>query len=308
MIKNFVKVLAAGAALLGASTMAAQANNNVFPSTMQPGETVGAARGAPLPEGVYLIDTISWGSRKDPALTGSGEKTHFLVNIPLIIWSTPWTIFGGNFQILGALPHATVSPTPGIDGGDLEGLYNPVLGAGIAWDLGGGFGFSYTGFVYFNAGDKFVSVQTTTLRNDFALSYTNDGWNLTANVIWGITFDSDKTCTAGCNGKTANGIGVDLTATKTFGKWEVGAVGFYARSYDEPNGGLGSVKQERFAVGPLVGYNFGPVILQAWVTREVYAKNASISHLNDAKETRAWGRIIIPIVPEAAAAPLVTKY
>ena len=32
-------------------------------SVTQPGETVGVAAGAPLPQGIYVVDTTDWGCR-----------------------------------------------------------------------------------------------------------------------------------------------------------------------------------------------------------------------------------------------------
>ncbi|MFD1702813.1 transporter [Methylopila henanensis] len=285
-----MKIATAGAFALGAMTTAAFAG-----ATAQPGETAGLAAGAPLPEGLYFVNTFSWGSIDTP-----GKDTKLLVDIPLIAWSTPWQIFGGNVQVLAATPliHRDAP------GGALDdaGFYNPFLAGRIAFDLGGGLGVSYLSGIYFNVGDNDVSVRATTWRQDFAVSYTNDGWNLTANLIWGNTFDTDRAV----GGKTSNGFNLDLTATKTFGKWEIGAIGFGSTEYDLPeaqkrsNGGPG--KAETFAVGPLIGYNFGPVILQAALTTSIYSKNS-------ADDTRFWSRIVIPLwSPEKPLAPLVTKY
>lgn len=285
-MKKFLKIAAAGAFALAATTTAAFAG-----LTKQPGETVGLASGAPLPEGVYFVDTIDWGVRK----VSNAADTKVLVHIPVIAWSTPWTLFGGNIQVIVATPMLHVdAPAAGLS---RAGMYNPLAGGRIAWDLGGGFSFSYLSALYFNAGRNLIAVPATTWRQDFAASYTGDGWNLTANLTWGITFDTDRSA----GGKTSNGLGLDLTATKTFGKWEVGAVGLGSTEYDLPNGQARKAKQ--FAVGPLVGYNFGPVILQAYLTRDVYQRNMG------GKDTRAWGRVIIPLwTPETPAAPLVTKY
>jgi hypothetical protein len=43
------------------------------------------------------------------------------------------------------------------------------------------------------------------------------------------------------------------------------------------------------ALGGLVGYDFGPVILQAYLTRTVVQDNY------DYYDTRFWARIIIPV-------------
>jgi hypothetical protein len=52
----------------------------------------------------------------------------------------------------------------------------------------------------------------------------------------------------------------------------------------------------------LVGYDFGPVSFQAWVTQDVYRQNA-IDGLTFWSRIgfRLWG-------PEAAPAPLLTKH
>jgi len=282
MLKTVMKIAAVGAMMLGASSMEA----NAFPATAQTGETVGLARGAPLPEGVYFVNTLSWGVRN------TNPDTKLLVDVPVLAWSTPWTILGANFQLLAALPNAHVDVRGGVDN---YGLYNPFAAAALAWDLGNGFGVSYLSGFYFNAGDKNIRVHATTWRQDFAASYTGNGWNLTANLLWGITFDTSNNY----GGKTANGFNLDLTATKTFGKWELGLAAFGSTEYDTPGG---RPKQKQFALGPLVGYNFGPVIMQAYLTRDVWQRNLG------GKETRLWTRVIIPLWTPAAPAPIVTKY
>lgn len=282
MLKNMVKTAVAGALMLGASSMAAHA----FPATAQTGETVGLSA-APLPEGVYFVNTLSWGVRN------TNPDTKLLVDIPLIVWSTPWHILGAQVAFLGALPNAHLDVRGGADN---YGLYNPFAAASLSWDLGSGFSFTYRSGFYFNAGDKDIRVGATTWRQDFSGSYTGDGWNLTANLLWGITFDTSKY--TGLN-STANGFNLDLTATKTIGKWELGLAAYGSTEYDTP---YGRPKQKQFALGPLVGYNFGPVILQAYLTRDVYQRNLG------GKETRLWTRVIIPLWTPAAPAPLVTKY
>ena len=138
------------------------------------------------------------------------------------------------------------------------------------------------------------------------MSYTGNGWNLTANAIWGIQFDSVTNCNPAFNPAFSVGpcsinpnfLNVDLTATKKFGKWEIGPVGYYSTDLNSPL--VGYQKQSQFAVGGLVGYDFGPVILQAYLTTDVYEKNYG------GHDTRFWARVIVPLgnpFATASAAP-----
>jgi hypothetical protein len=69
----------------------------------QPGETVGLNAGAPLPQGWYAINTVDWGCRNtNPQHTCTG------LTIPVIAWSTPWTLFGARVQLLAAWPAVEV--------------------------------------------------------------------------------------------------------------------------------------------------------------------------------------------------------
>jgi hypothetical protein len=156
MLKNLgVKARRTMRAFLG-TTVAAAFCAVVSPalagSVTQPGETIGLAAGAPLPEGVYFVNTLNWGVRKGE----NGAKDVTLgVNIPVLAWATPTTIAGGRLQLLGALPALEV----GVQDADHDsGLYNPFLAAQLAWDLGSGFGVSYMLGIYLPVGNK-VSIR-----------------------------------------------------------------------------------------------------------------------------------------------------
>jgi hypothetical protein len=180
------------------------------------------------------------------------------------------------------------------------GVYNPFYAGELAWDLGNGFNVSYVLGSYADVHTE-VGWSSTSLNQRFAFTYNKYGWNLTANVIWGIERNSvtDRpqisACPApfallGCN---PNFVNVDLTATKTFGKWEIGPVAYYSSDLNTPVQGY--QKQRQFAVGGLIGYNFGPVILQTYFTSEVYERNYG------AADNRLWARVVIPLVTEPTA-------
>ncbi|WP_331173356.1 transporter, partial [Rhodopseudomonas sp.] len=111
------------------------------------GWTAGIALGAPLPEGVYFIDTATYFERS-PRSGSTAPTIDAGVNIPVIAWSTPFTIFGGRVEVLGIFPELTVSVDPNDPTGSRawRDFYNPAGLIGVAWDLGGGFGFgNYVG-------------------------------------------------------------------------------------------------------------------------------------------------------------------
>ncbi len=282
---NLTKWAAAGALTLTATATA------MAGSVTQPGETVGGSQGAPLPPGFYFIDTVDWGVR-DGVAGVPGGKAAVGVNIPVLAWSTPWKILGGRLLFAVAAPSVEVGVTSPFGDSYAEGMFNPFFGGGLAWDLGGGFGFSYLLGVYPSVHTP-VGFDSTSLNQRFALSYTANGWNLTGNLIYGNHLDTDK---------NPDYLNIDLTATKKFGKWELGAVGFGSTDLNQPT--LAGPKQSQFALGGLVGYNFGPVIMQTYLTRDVSQTNYG------GFDTRIWSRVIIPLgdLLGATAAPSNMMY
>ena len=158
-------------------------------------------------------------------------------------------------------------------------FYNPFLASQLAWDLGGGFGVSYMLGVYFPVGNR-MGFDTTSINQRAAVSYTNDGWNLTANGIYGIATDPVS--------KTTNPdfFNLDLTATKALGKWSVGPVALASWDVSKPTATY--KKQSQFALGGLVGYGFDQLTLQAYLTSTVAQENYG------GNDTRGWGRVILP--------------
>jgi hypothetical protein len=140
------------------------------------------------------------------------------VDIPVLAWSTPWTILGGRVQFLLAGPVVEV----GVHHANyLRGVYNPLVAGQLAWDLGNNWGFSYLLGAYLDVNSE-VAWSSTSLNQRFALSYTGNQLNLTANVIWGTHFDhvTDRPQLSGCpapsvfSGCNPDFLNVDLTASR----------------------------------------------------------------------------------------------
>jgi hypothetical protein len=239
------------------------------------GELVGLAMGAPLPEGVYFVDTASMVS------LGNNYNTTLFVNIPVLAWSTPWMLAGGRVEGYIAVPELWQGVK---NGGSTAGLYNPALLVGEAWDLGNGFGFSNFVGGYAPMNSPITRGQNEWVFNDrAALSYTANGFDITAHIIYALTGSSQGSD----QGETPSPdyINYDLTATKTFGKWEVGPVAFGTNDISRGSG------SHLFEGGGLVGYAFGPLTVQTYATH-------SISHSADYGDgdTRVFLRFIVPLL------------
>lgn len=276
-MKIWTKVLAAVSLLpIGA----AQAG-----SEMVPGISTGFPVGAPLPEGLWSITIpASYGSRD------SHPRVDTTAVVPAwLLWSTPWTLFDGTVMFGTVMPYVNAD----VRGGPtFSGMENALIDAQVKWNLGNGFFGGFNGGIY-------LPIKSDVGRNevDFqgiaALSYLKDGLDLSSTFIFGTGKDGATGAPAWSN--------VDLTATKKFSQFEFGAVGFGSADLSSPYRTYN--KQSQFAVGGLIGYDFGPVNVQVKLTRDVYEKNYG------GYETRVWVNLIVPLMaPSGATRPALFRY
>jgi hypothetical protein len=289
MKSTLTKLAAAGALTLSATAAFAG-------SMTQPGITIGGSD-APLPPGIYFIDTTDWGVRDS---SSGGPKTAVGVSAPVIAWSTPWQILGARLSFAAAAPAVEVGVQGLGNGTYAEGMFNPYFGGSLNWNFGNGFNFGYTAGAYARLSSA-VAADTNTFEQRFGLTYLANGWNLRANLIWGIN-DTPVGSNNSVTNPNPDYVNLDMHAIKNFGKWEVGAVGFYSADVSDPVPGY--LRQKQFALGALLGYNWGPLITQVYFTRDVWQENYG------GMDTRIWGRIIVPLgdpFASASAAPLYHK-
>ncbi|SDM93839.1 Putative MetA-pathway of phenol degradation [Methylobacterium phyllostachyos] len=243
-------------------------------SAAQPGQTVGLPVGAQLPVGLYFVNLSSFGARSTLPRDSTTN-----VNLPTFAWATPWNVADARLQFFFTQPVAAASSR---GAAYQSGIGQQLLAAQLAWDLGGDVGVSYLFGGYLPIQTRFLT-QSASLTHRFAASYTGQDWNLTANLLYGVFLDTR----APSGTLYPDYLNLDLTMTRKFGKWQVGAVAY--GSSDLPTG-VGSYRpQGQIAVGGLVGYNFGPVNLQAYLTRDVVQRNYG------GRETRGWLRAIVPL-------------
>ncbi|WP_158809458.1 transporter [Beijerinckia sp. L45] len=294
-------------ATVGAAAFALTMSASVSHATMiaQPGETMGVALGAPLPEGVFAVDLEDYG-RRDSA-GGPGNFRDLGVNVPLIAWSTPWTLMDSRIEVLYAAPftHLDSSSAGGLNRLD---YYSQLLAVNIAHDFGNGF---FAGLLLgIRSPDSFLHVDYVAADIRPSFGYTANGYNFVATFYYNGAFGS-KTGNTGLDNGRSDAVAVDLTATKKFDKLELGFVGNASTDVNDRSDNLYAngvnIREGHVALGGLIGYDFGRFTVQGMVTRDVAARGKAIA-LNGStseKETRGWLRIIVPLWVAPKAAPAV---
>jgi len=136
------------------------------------------------------------------------------------------------------------------------------------------------------------SINYWAFEPNVGLSWLHDGWNLSASLNFDINMRDQRT-----GYSSGNVLIGEYTATKTVGKWTMGLTGFTDNQIeaDQSNNAAaqaninleGGNKQTRYSLGPLVGYNFGPLDLTAYVTQDFGVKNGPGG-------TNLWTRVSVP--------------
>jgi hypothetical protein len=297
-IKTTITTVAFGAFMCAGASAA---------SLEPPGWTAGLALGGALPQGAYLIDTVSIGGWRGI----DDEKSSLVINVPVLAWSTPWTIAGGRVEVLAAVPTIAggVPTLPGASwsGRDYTELYNPAAFVGVAWDLGGGWGFSafIGGWAPVDNDLKKFGFDSWALSERVNISYVNNGWKFAANLSFGQPGKTDASALSVVNQQVLpDWFNYDLTATKTIGKWEVGLVGFGSSDMNKGIWNGFGEEQSQFALGGLIGYSYPGITLQTYITTDVTtSKYYNLQDGSKSHETRFWSRAIIPVWNPAPLEP-----
>lgn len=262
-----------------------------------PGETLGTSLDSPVPTGLYAFDVETYGQSDN-----SGAGPHLGVNIPGLIWSTPYSLGNTKLEFLAAFPVAH------IDGGGIGrvGFLTEAFGPILAHDFGNGFTGGVSAFVRTPDPSSNIAVidGRTTTEADFrqSLQWTNGDWTINENG--GVTSALGQ---AGYGGPFSQNdfFAGDFAIKKAFGKFQFGFTGVGNVDIDNRNtlGRAASVE-----LGGLASYDFGRFSLQVAVTRSVYVHIDNLIGL-PGYETRGWLSAVIPLyVDPKPAAPVIARY
>jgi hypothetical protein len=275
------------------------------------GVTIGDPFGAaPLP-GVYFENVTLYA----PHSVGHGQVGAFNASatseIPIVIWSTGWTFLNAKVVIaaseeyfeVNAWSSATAGP-PFTDTTHYPAWHDTFLNPlTLSWELVPLKWYASAGLAFFVPdGSRYNNTPNPdywTLEPNAALSYIGDGWDLTARFVYDINgasaghtgpFAGTPAAAFGIGYRSGDQLFVDLTATKKFGNWEIGPVGYIGGQLtsDHPGSGFSCAtmatvtgvtcgRATDIAIGGLIAYypnlpNLTPA-LKLYITDSVYTKD-----------------------------------
>ncbi len=296
------KALLAAAGMAALSWSPAQALEPGAAAQTIAGVLIGASAGVP-PPGIYMINQVftfqaNLAGPGTAALGGNGHTgVHADVDVQAFLFVPGWTFLGGTYDAVVAQPFVDTSVGSPVNA-QFAGVHNTYVVNELSWKAGtSGFVFktglglyapdgTITGFTGLgNQGAPYWTFQPEAI-----FSYLKDGWNLSAAI-----YDEINTANSITGYTSGNILHADFTATKTIGKWTFGPVAYYVgqvsnnscssvtclATYGGAIGAANLVNQRynEWAVGGLVGYDFGPAALSVWATQEVSAKASNAAAL-----------------------------
>lgn len=289
--------------------------------------------------GLYANDLASYGTNAVPgsiapnAGKGPGTiKVDTAIELLSLRWTTPWTFFGARYAVAAVQPFVTqekYGTIPGkgatdtFAGGIHDTIISPII---LSWELPHKLFISpflrigvTDGTIQGVNGLDNVGVPYTMIQPGFAVAYLENGWNLSANLFNDIYLTNPYSHIT--DGQVFR---ADLTATKKFGRLEIGPVGYLAfqttrdtggaspAAYAASHGALNTCnplpsgafdqcsRASKAGVGAKIGYNFGPAQLAVLVTDSVLGEG-----IGGANGWRVWTQASFKLYDSPPPAPPV---
>lgn len=271
--------------------------------------------------GTYQAHLVGPGAPADA--NGSATRVKADVLIQSFVWSSGWTFLGGAYE--AAIVQPVVSANVGSPVyADLAGIHNTAFLNQLSWKLGdSGFFLKTALFTWAPTGTQGganglgnVGNPWWTFQPAVLLSYLKDGWSITANLSDEINTDNTIT-----HYRSGDVLHAELTATKSIGRWSIGPVAYYSgqitndRSSAFYNGAINVNRYDIWAAGGMVGYNFGPVLLNVWALQEFSTASGGtagppgVDTAAITKGVAAFASLTYPLgAPDAPASPTLPRF
>jgi hypothetical protein len=233
------------------------ANPVVAQSSTEPGFTTGIPLyTTKLPTGLYLdlVPDVSI-RQTDPT------AAHFNAIAPFLTLQTPWRVANAKILFV-ASPVLANFRIKGVT--NVTAFYNTYVGTQANWDLGHDWGLGVRVAGWIPQGGP-IAARYGTIAPRIGVTYYTGKEHFTASLERGYPIGDRGRATA------PNYVNLDLTYTRTKSKFEYGVVSFLSSDTNRPI--LSPTKNAQAAIGPLIGYTFGKVQVQAKFTSDVYERN-----------------------------------
>jgi len=283
------KALLTAAGIAAVAFSPAHALEGLNPST-QPGAFIGASAGVP-PPGIYMFNQV-FTDQNNLVGPGTGGKNnigiHANVDVQGFLFVPGWTFLGATYDAVIVQPFVDASIGTPVNV-QLSGMFNTYLvPVELSWKFGtSGFAIKTGLGIYVPDGTKTGILGTGNVGNPFytfqpeiILSYLGNGYNLSAAI-----YEEFNTANTVSHYTSGDILHADFTATKTIGKWTFGPVAYYVGQVSNDSCPVSCVnfygvqetllhaqRTDVWAVGALLGYDFGPANVSIWATQEVSAK------------------------------------
>jgi len=298
------KILSAVIAV-GAVTVAGQALAAENWTTRLPGVTEGLASGAVPPAGLYFVNETFISPTRWYGADGKSTSTHVdaFVDVPILEWAPGIKLLGADYAAAVALPFDYNSTSVGsFNAGSGTGMYDSLVMPGIlSWSLPADFHVAAQLGIWTPDGtnNKTMAVRNSNrywaVEPGVGVSWLHDGWN--ASVLFTYDFNFEKSADAANlkNYQSGDQFIAEYSINKTIGKWSFGLGGYGLKQVESDqttsltgvSSKKGSSAVTKYAMGPMAGYNFGPVIVQAYYHQNLMTKNY-------VGGDEFWTRVLIP--------------
>ena len=259
----------------------------------KPGAFIGSSAGVP-PPGIYMFNQVftyqahlvgpGTGALNPPGTHNTGIQA--AVDVQGFLFVPGWTFLGATYDAVVVQPFVMQSLGAPINVQGAGAFNTYIVPVELSWKLwNSGFAVKTGLGIYLpdgcTTGPNKLGCEAnpyTTYQPELILSYLANGWNLSA-----AFYEEFNTANSVSHYTTGDIFHVDITATKTIGKWTIGPVAYYVAQVTDdkcPASCLAtgesllghSQRFSEWAVGGLVGYDFGPASLSVWATQEINAK------------------------------------
>lgn len=278
-------------------------------TTRLPGVTEGLASGALPPAGVYFVNETLYTPTHlySPGSQNTSVRLDAFVDVPILLWATGQKVLGADYGVAVAQPFTNITTTNGSisNGTNLgsgfgwyDALVEPVI---LSWALPADFHVATQLGIWLPNGskDNRMAVQNSNrywaVEPGVGLSWLHDGWNASLLLTYDFNFEHSADNPALKDYRSGDQLIAEYSVTKTLGKWSVGLGGYGLKQVEKDeltarNGvktSAANSEAAKYAIGPIVGYNFGPVIVQAY-----YHENLKTENYVGGNEF--WTRLLVP--------------